>query len=331
MNMNPIFIIGSARNGTTSLENTIAALPEVAGVEHWLHYGSKESNLFLNKTHWGNLSEIDNYIDFVYQYASSDYFQICEGSVEYHLENKRDIFYDFFFDLMDRYAEKKDSRYWITKLDPYFFLFREEMDLFLKALYERYDNPKFIRIKREFKDAFKSYRNMEGSNYELRQYSTMLLPSLILQAARYTVTYSRDVSLIENEVYDISFESYIRNRDKYLNNIVHYLGLGTVNISEVNKDRFQINSSFVNKSKTSVSRFIKKVLPVILTVFQKYLFVPKLIWKTFYYSKKESSPTYHRLLAHEYFRQELINDLSKKDAKGLLEKLESDSKRLANS
>src|SRR5699024_1655551 len=117
----PIIIIGSARNGTTNLENLVAAFPQVAGVEHWLHHGSQESNIYGNHWYWGDFTRPAQYIRFLYQYASSDYFQQCNGDINYHLKHPQPNFYSFFLELMDQYTTMEGKKYWTTKLDPRFF------------------------------------------------------------------------------------------------------------------------------------------------------------------------------------------------------------------
>src|SRR5699024_4133252 len=166
--------------------------------------------LYMNNAYWGDLSDTDSYIRFLYQYASSDYFQLAKGDLQFQLKHKQDDFYDFFFDLMDRYAGIKQARYWITKFDPHLFMDDADRSLFMTKLEKRYKKVKFIRIQRDFEDAFKSYRNMEGKNFDRRQKAVNLFPALLLQASRYVLTYRKDITLIENNVLDLSFEQYIK-------------------------------------------------------------------------------------------------------------------------
>ena len=42
----PVFVLGSARNGTTLLGNLLSAHPAIAGVEHRAHWGQIESHVY---------------------------------------------------------------------------------------------------------------------------------------------------------------------------------------------------------------------------------------------------------------------------------------------
>ena len=49
----PIFILGSARNGTTWLCNILCNHPEIVGAQHKVHWGIYESNIYKNMHYWG--------------------------------------------------------------------------------------------------------------------------------------------------------------------------------------------------------------------------------------------------------------------------------------
>jgi hypothetical protein len=321
----PIFIIGAARNGTTNLENTIASFPQVAGVEHWLHYGSHESNLYMNKKYWGEFTDAYSYIRFLYQYSSSDYFKLCGGEIEYHLNHKRINFYEFFFELMDHYAGQNDKTFWITKLDPNFSFDDDENRLFFRVLEERYPKVKFIRIKRNFEDAFKSYVNMEGKSHSMRQRSALLLPGLILQASRYVLTYGKITKYFDSDILEIDFHEYINNRENQIEHIANYLEIPIKELTHLDLDRFKVNTSFVNKSRKEMPGYISFLLPLIIQLYHKFPSLAKTIWKSYFRFKGKTNPIYHRILCHKYFEAELLKELSFNNATGLLEKLENEA------
>lgn len=323
-NTTPIFIIGSARNGTTNLENTVASFPEVAAVEHWLHYGSCESSIYMNQHYWGDISTTDSYIDFLYRYSSSDYFQLANGDIQYHLERPRENFYEFFFDLMDHHTEKQGKKYWISKLDPHFFIDPNAKKHFFYLLKQRYEEVKFLRIKRDFTNAFKSYRNMEGKNYDLRQKSTNLLPALLIQASRYGLTYQKDIGWDKDNILDISFTEYITDRREYLQKIAKFLEIDNDVIENLNIDRFQVNTSFVNKEKKQLPTFIGKLMPKFLSVLQKIPTLARLIWKTYFRLKPQSKAIFRRLIKYKYFKRNLLEDLSSSNANGLIQQVKDE-------
>jgi|AntRauTorcE11897_2_1112592.scaffolds.fasta_scaffold05469_4 hypothetical protein len=321
----PIIIIGSARNGTTNLENTIASFPEVAGVEHWLHHGSHESNIYSNCKYWGKFNHNDEYIHFLYQYASSDYFQLCEGDLDYHLAHKRTSFYSFFLDLMDCHAENAGKDYWVTKLDPCFFFDDAERETFFSLLNKRYEKVKIIRIKRDFKDAFISYRNMEGENYRLRNKFGSLLPTLLYEACRYVLIYKKLHAKTEQLILDLSFDEYISKRKETMQKIAHFLSTQVDEKESLTLNRFQVNTSFNSKDRKPLPNTIVRLIPKLLTFLQAFPFVPKAIWRMYFKLTSKSEPIYRRLLKYRYFRGDLIKELQSMNATALAEKVQDDT------
>ncbi|MFW5953609.1 MAG: sulfotransferase, partial [Candidatus Natronoplasma sp.] len=127
----PIFVLGLERNGTTWLQNILCNHPKIVGAQHQAHWGIKESYICGNILYWGNFEDNDEFIEFLELYSSGDYFKLVEGNKEYFYQNRPEDFADFFFELMDNYAEKKNATYWITKLDSLFYRHEELLDKFL--------------------------------------------------------------------------------------------------------------------------------------------------------------------------------------------------------
>lgn len=314
----PIFIIGSARNGTTNLENTIASLPQVAGAEHWLHYGSHESNIYQHKKYWGDITSVEDYISFLHRYASYDYFKLCRGNIDFHLKHRQKGFYSFFFDLMDHYCQQEEKKFWITKLDPQFFLDTQELHNFLSIVSSRYKEIKFIRIQREFETSFRSYLKMEGKNQQKRKKTINLWPALLLQASRYALTYSRKTGLEQYDIMDISFEAYIKDRRNYLLKICAYLEIENRDIESLDIDRFQVNTSFVEiKHKELPKRFSKKVKKAESSL-SKFPMVAHFIWRVYEKIKPQPNPDFRRLTKYDYFQNELLEELKKSKSVGLI-------------
>src|SRR5690606_212088 len=121
----PIFVIGAARNGTTNLCNLLSEIPSVAGATSIYHYGTCESSILRNKLYWGDLSQFENYFYFLSQIQYDDFFNIVNGNIQDLLEKRPSNYFDFICDLMDRFALEKRCDFWLTKLDPLFFIHTE--------------------------------------------------------------------------------------------------------------------------------------------------------------------------------------------------------------
>src|SRR6056297_738351 len=109
-NINPIFILGSARNGTTWLSNTISRHEEVSSAQHRVHWGIHESKIFEHYKKWGSFENYNNFILFFNNYSCCDYFKLVNGDKRYFYKNKPIDFYEFFFELMDNYAREENTK-----------------------------------------------------------------------------------------------------------------------------------------------------------------------------------------------------------------------------
>ena len=320
----PIFIIGAARNGTTQLGNTMTHFQEVATVDHELHYGSCEIALYYLNRFWGKLDTIDKYIDFLYNYSTSDFFNLAQGDLDYHLNNPKDNVYEFFFDLMDQHALKNHKNFWSTKIDPPFFSDRKERKLFLKLLNKRYQTVYYISIQRNLDDSLLSYINMEGDYYFKRQKASYLLPMLLLQIARYKNIYTTPEEFSEDNIIRIDFQEFIQNKNAQIKKIATFIGLKNYK----NENSYSINTSFVRIKKNGFSKFIKLYIRIISKLFSLF---PNLSRKferlTIKYRPLENF-IYRRLLKRKYFKQELISELEKSNSLGVLEDLKDPSSSL---
>ncbi len=143
----PIILLGAARNGTTMLCNLATEHTEISSVQHRLHWGFHESNIYENIKFWGTFKTLDQYLYFLELYCSMDTFQITSLSKEhFYRENFPKDFLDFYFEMMDEFAIKQGSTYWLTKIDPLYLIDDKEMKIFLDRLKERYGEIKFISI-----------------------------------------------------------------------------------------------------------------------------------------------------------------------------------------
>jgi len=158
--VNPVFIVGMNRGGSTLLGNILCRHPHVVAPRHSLHSGCHESQLLRQVWYWGDLSDTRNFIRFLELYSSGDFFTLAEGDKEYFYKHRPHDFYQFFFELMERLAVRHGAKYWATKLDQEFYHHPSELKRFLSMVADRYDAPKFVGILRDLPGVLKSRLRM---------------------------------------------------------------------------------------------------------------------------------------------------------------------------
>ena len=251
----PIFVLGSARNGTTWLCNILCNHPQIVGAQHKIHWGIHESNIYKNMHYWGDLSKDKNFIRFMELYSSADYFQLVEGDKNYFYRNRPADFLEFYFKLMDQFAIKKNATHWLTKLDPDFYIHPKELNEFFYRIEKRYKYYRLIGIKREFISVFNSYLNMEGRASQHRTALFVRELLILLEGSRYIAHYNTIENVIKlKKGILLDFNKLRYNREKEIYNICKYLNLDFS--SKMLIDDFKPNSSLKYKGKNN-----QKIIP----------------------------------------------------------------------
>lgn len=85
--VNPVFVLGLNRNGTTWLPNILCNHPEICGAQHKVHWGIKETNICRHILYWNDFVKNDEFIKFLELYSSGDHFTLSEGDKRYFYQN----------------------------------------------------------------------------------------------------------------------------------------------------------------------------------------------------------------------------------------------------
>ena len=293
----PIFVLGSARNGTTWLGNLLCAHPQIAGAHHQVHWGQQESNLLACLRYAGDLTDDRRFIRFLELFASSDYFQLVGGEKERFYRQRPRHFFDFYLQLMDRFAQQRKTPFWVTKLDPRFFTNPQELQLFLGKLERRYQKTRWISVKRPFPQVLSSYLNMEGrqSIHQLSFFKKHL--AVCMESARYPYHYRAIDQLIRRQDgLALDFESLKKAHEETLNQIGSYLGLDQPQAMKNNP--YRANSSYLKqRSDRSVSPVVAGLANRVMhPFFRAFPFLAKGLLRMRDRSKKGACPYYWRLL-----------------------------------
>lgn len=318
----PIFVLGLERNGTTWLQNILCNHPEIVGAQHRAHWGIKESYICSNILYWGDFADNDDFIEFLELYSSGDYFKLVKGDKEHFYQNRPKDFTDFFFELMDNYAEKKNATYWITKLDSLFYRHEGLLDKFLTRLDDRYDETRFIGIKRDYEDVLMSYLNWQGRENRKRR-----KPGLRELFSSYnTVEYAHGYNSIErllsqNEGLMIRFDLMKEKREEMVDQVMSYLNIEQT--PEMFEDRYPPNSSYLGREeRITLPDWEKKLITdSLLPIFQNKNFTNSVFKKI-----KDrilnsllpvDCPLYWRLIKLERLKEGFMEELDEKGRIGL--------------
>ena len=317
--INPVFVLGIARNGTTWLGNLLAGHNGITAAAHFLHHGIHESNILQNKYYWGDLEDVDAYISFIHQYSSEDYFLLCQGNREHFLAHRQHDFYRFFLELMDQYAVRQAQKLWTTKLDPLFYIDKKELNRFLKLIDERYGQPKFIAIKRNLTDYLKSYINMEGAANQLRKKKSVRLFVLLLGVMRYVNSYRKIKWVVESRKgLFITYEDLLKQKEGTLTRIADYLGIPGEAFEEI---AYKPNTSFQKARKSELNNMQLRLAKLLFFIFNVCPWAASGFLKLYQRAKSKPAPLFHRLLKYRYYPEELKLELEKKGSYQLLDRL----------
>lgn len=316
----PIFLLGSARNGTTWLFNILCRHPQVVGAQHEAHWGMHESRLYRHMQYWGDLSDDRAFIRFLELYSSGDYFRLVEGEKDYFYRNRPQDFLSTFFTLMDRYVEKNNVTYWITKLDPHLFYREAELDEFIARARERYGQAcKFVGIKRDLAQVLRSYIKMQGRASQRRSAPIVRQLATWLGTARYAVHYRMIECLLEDQGgLMVDFGELVQDREMVSRRMTEYLGIDYS--SDLLHDEFRPNSSLAGITNLrSLSRpelFV--AIRLLFPFFSKMLPISGVYTlKLRDWMKRQECPVYWRLLRLDFMPQAFERELLRTGDLGL--------------
>jgi hypothetical protein len=147
-NLRCVFVLGTARSGTTWLGNLLASHPEVGAIAAGRHNGLHESHL-LDHTRFA-LPGTWTARDFFERYSNEDYFAIAGLSLESVIEGapERGDAVDYFRHLMDVWAQRRGKTVWIEKTPKHLIYYAD--------LLRRFPDARFVVIRRSMEETLLS-------------------------------------------------------------------------------------------------------------------------------------------------------------------------------
>lgn len=239
--MTPVFVFGTARNGTTWLVNALSKNSNICVVEHWLHHGAHEANFGKAQNHFSPFHSYEKYLDFLGRWSVTDFFVLAEGDLEYFKKYSADDYYDVFFELMDSYARKHGVDHWAVKVDPFIY-WHGEVENFLNRVGDRYRDARYIAIGRDDFAAVASYLAMEGPYSRIRKrygLASAALGFVRQKEGRFKI---REI-IKKQQGLDIKYERLVNDFLGEEKKIDAYLGL-EYSLGSNLSDRYRKNTSF---------------------------------------------------------------------------------------
>ena len=160
----PLFVLGKQRSGTTWLANQLCEHPLIAGVRHKHHRGVHASHYFSTvRYRYGDLKNKANFIEFVEAMSASSTFRFIDVDKDFLYSLWPISYEDLFRTLMELHAQKQGARYWLEKTNEHTPLVRD--------IAQKYPDAKFIGVVRNVEDVVRStlgrYRESERKKVDI--------------------------------------------------------------------------------------------------------------------------------------------------------------------
>ena len=232
----PVFVLGTARSGTTWLANLLADHPSIAAVVHAAHQGIHESHL-LSHTRYV-FPERLTMADFLAHYRREDYFRLLglDADTLAAAYAEPGAVPELFRHLMDEFAAARGATHWLEKTPKHC--------LYVDELARWFPDAVFVMIEREFRSTLLSHVN---------KYARPGAPPW-LQVTEKVVRYETDMRCLARcqrrapvPLIRIRYEDLVADTDAVTARIQDFLGLPIRRLAS----RFPADSSFA----AGVSRF----------------------------------------------------------------------------
>lgn len=236
----PIFVLGVHRSGTKWLANILCSHSDIAGIQADRHYGIHESAFFcIEKNRFGDLRKDENFIEFMETFASSDYFLLSHLDKKYFYEHRPRDYDEFFRMMMDKYAEKEQTGFWLEKTPAHLLYFND--------LVEKFPDAKFIIIQRNVVDSIKSDLRLKFFDDKMKkQMQTPKFFMIIFLIFRYHFYYSNMFDRSQKRDYLlIQYEALKKNRAEETKKICDYIGVAFE--PQMLQDTFRPNTLFTSE------------------------------------------------------------------------------------
>ena len=228
----PVFVLGTARSGTSWCANLLATHPDVAAAataEHEGITGIHESYLF-SHTRYCFPERVDSR-DFVRRYREEDYFKLIELSPEGFCKKHPGRFTvcELFRAMMDDFAEAQGAGYWLEKTPKHTIYFGE--------LTEQFPDAYLVVTRRAFRDTILSNVN----KYPRRGVS---FPRQVVEKVFRYVSDRRAIERLKrrcpDRIVEVSYEALLSDTQAEIRRLLRFLKLEP----RILQSRYPSNSAY---------------------------------------------------------------------------------------
>jgi len=224
----PIFILSSARSGTTTLSNHLSQHPDIASIKAKEHGGVHECHFISNWIYiFDDLDKDYVFFYFMQAFKESDIFRLSNIDEEIFYRKKPKNIIDVVNLFMKEYCKNQDSSFWLNN--------SPKQGFYLNNLIKYYPSAYYIILRRPIIPTVKS---------SIKRYDEKSLVGIAKKVLRYRTDFDGIDSYrkkIEN-LTEIDFNRFIKHKESSLKEIIEFLGLKWDN--NVLKNPYMIQSSF---------------------------------------------------------------------------------------
>lgn len=213
----PVFVLGTARSGTSWCANLLAMHPDITAAtttEYEDITGIHESHLFSHTRYW--FPETVTCTEFISRYKEEDYFKLTGLSPDTFCVHQHDRYtvFELFGIMMDDFADNQGTRCWLEKTPKHTIYYCELLKHFPDAL--------LIVTRRNFKDTLLS---------NLNKYPRIRLsfPKQVIEKVFRYVSDRRAIKRLKRDggerVIEVGYEDLLKDTQKEVRRLLRFLHL----------------------------------------------------------------------------------------------------------
>ena len=278
----PIFVVGAPRSGTSWLSQQLALHPEIAAVlveennSYNLNAGIYESYFFSHLyNRYGDISHKPSFIEFLEVFSATDYFKFIGADKNYLYSMWPTTYENIYRSVMDKFAEAKNSAYWIDKTPTHTPLI-DQISCF-------YPDALFIGIKRNVEDVVTSRLKIFVRSIDAER-DNHTIGRIIRKTVYEWVYYNKIIDRFQKNsrrLLKVNYEDMKRNLETEMRTICNFLNIdfhtkmlktayGPYTGFEKNDDRSKILLPH-EKRLINYNRNIYEIVPVNLFLLKRFV------------------------------------------------------------
>ncbi len=285
--INRIFILGTARSGTTALSNQLCNHPQIVGFQTKHHYGIHECR-FLSVWNYlfPHLEDPEELAYFLELFSGSDIDRMAEVDMELFYRSHPRSIIAFITMLTEEYVKDRGAIYFLNN-DP-------KQSFYIRELVHHFPDAYYIWIKRDRYDTIRSSLKMKRNRS-------------VSMVFRRTFRYHMDHVMVERNrgrvgnLFELDFEDFVSQPNRVMREIAKFLAIEWDVGLLVNP--YQRNTSFRDK-KERASFFGRRERRLVSFFTALFRMVPFSVWRKLRYrwdkqmALSRKNPFYYRL--HPY-------------------------------